>query len=198
MTKNIYLFYCILIMSALFGCNKKSDTCSYTPDPNLNSSELKWVSCYANHQVVWFKNELGDSTSASADYSIYTHGPLANRSAPEPCDVGYQTAWNILKFSNIELQIFLTVEHYYPPYPENLNSAGASFDGNFTTYKFYNCTIQNGVVVNSKTYNGVYIIQIDTTKGAKPTTPAVWQAYYTQANGIIQFKTGGGHTWVQQ
>jgi hypothetical protein len=112
-----------------------------------------------------------------------------------PCDVGCQGGTIELspyiynkKLSSFEF--ILNVTHDYPEYSENYNSANMDYD-----YRFSNYTPQNNIIINGVTYNNVYVISMDTVGHA---SPAVWQVYYTQAKGILQFNSGGGHTWTAQ
>ncbi|HXB10884.1 MAG TPA: hypothetical protein VNZ45_02775 [Bacteroidia bacterium] len=194
------LLSCIILF-LFYGCDNTG--CSYSPSANLTSSELAWLSCYSSTETLTFKNELGNTMNAVSSFGEETNAP--EHSMEDKCDVGVQTGGSGLGFYNNSYTYFICgiqiwISHYYPDYPLNLNSACITCTNTYNTFKFSNYTPQNNVMINGKPYNGVYIVQMDSSKKVVGPyiIPYIWQVYYNQANGILQFNTGGGHTWTLQ
>jgi hypothetical protein len=195
MKRNFFrsLVFLLSFLFVLLVCSCQSNKCSYTPNRNLTAAELAWISCYTNNQEVKFKNELGDSMMMNVQAIIDASAPV--HSVEDPCDVGFQWGRNSLQAAGnyYIYNITIFVPHNYPDYPSN--SANISCSTATGSYEFSNYTPQNNIIINSKPYNNVYVIKVDTFKSG---APAIWQLYYNQSNGVLQFNTGGGHTWTLQ
>ena len=171
----VIIAFLVIVVS---NCSKENcDRCTIT------EAEKSFVAYKGSERLV-FKN---DSSAILDTLQVSITPALAHCS--EPCsDAQGSITVSIYLFHHLR-NMNLAVYHDIVPYAYPLNSASSDL-------KFYfNMPVQT-VLINSVSYNDVYITSIDSTMipfAERDNTP--WQIYYSKSKGFIRFRMLDKSNW---
>ena len=174
------VFTCVILFYA--SCN--NDDCSDCPP--LSNYELNFF-CYNSGDKVVFKNDttnIFDTLTIGTKYimSTFCSSPCDNPNGYIEVDFSFS---HLLKDGGMGIQAHNEIPKI-------------SFDGpSPTSYIFPLSGNTQTIIVNSTSYNDVYIVQIDSTgidnNGDKQTVP--WKIDYSKSKGFVRFYMVNGQTW---
>lgn len=189
----------IIFISVLFSTCKKRDTPPPCQDDlNLTADDLSW-NPYTNGEIIVFKSNTGlyDTGKIRSWVGFSDGGKDANG-----CE-------HLTQILNVDIDSFqintgkifeLFVGHYNKwmngPFPNDAEYYGfysGGYGGSGATLS--NLTPQNNIIINSITYNNVYIISKDTTQNTNPQD--IWRMYYTKQQGLLEFDCWHGLSWFK-